>query len=55
MGVFSFVDAKTVLKQGHKIIPMRWVFKYKFDEDGTLEKLKSRLCARGDKQEATAK
>ena len=31
-------------------IPLTWVFKYKFDEQGYLTKYKARLCARGDLQ-----
>jgi Reverse transcriptase (RNA-dependent DNA polymerase) len=31
-------------------IPLTWVFKYKFDTDGYLEKFKARLCVRGDLQ-----
>ena len=31
-------------------IPTRWVFKYKFDNQGYLTKYKARLCARGDLQ-----
>ena len=30
------------------IIPLKWVWKYKFDEDGYLTKHKARLCVRGD-------
>jgi hypothetical protein len=31
-------------------IPLTWVFKYKYDTDGYLDKFKARLCARGDLQ-----
>ena len=41
-------------KAGKTPIPTTWVFKYKFDEQGYLLKLKARLCARGDLQ-STAK
>jgi hypothetical protein len=34
-----------------RVLPVRWVFVYKFDTDGYLEKYKSRLCVRGDMQE----
>jgi hypothetical protein len=30
------------------IIPLMWVFSYKLDEDGYLDKYKARLVARGD-------
>ena len=32
------------------ILPLTWVFKYKFDTDGFLLKHKARLCVRGDLQ-----
>lgn len=32
------------------MLPLLWVFKYKFDTDGHLTKFKSRLCVRGDIQ-----
>ena len=31
-------------------LPLKWVFTYKFDTDGYLDKLKARLCVRGDLQ-----
>ena len=34
-----------------EILPLMWVFTYKFDEDGYLYKYKARLCVRGDLQE----
>src|SRR5437667_8844450 len=36
-----------------KVLPVRWVFIYKFNTDGYLEKFKSRLCVRGDLQPAS--
>jgi hypothetical protein len=36
-----------------KILPLIWVFTYKFDTDGFLIKFKARLCVRGDLQELT--
>ena len=33
-----------------QILPVTWVFRYKFDTDGFLTKFKARLCARGDLQ-----
>lgn len=32
------------------ILPLLWVFKYKFDNDGYLSKSKARICVRGDVQ-----
>ncbi|KAJ5101017.1 hypothetical protein N7456_007069 [Penicillium angulare] len=37
-----------------QILPLRWVFTYKFDSDGFLVKLKARICVRGDLQKITA-
>jgi hypothetical protein len=31
-------------------LPLLWVFKYKFDTDGYLDKFKARICVRGDLQ-----
>ena len=33
-----------------QILPLKWVFTYKFDSDGFLLKYKARLCVRGDLQ-----
>ena len=33
-----------------EILPLTWVFKYKFDNEGFLTKYKARICARGDLQ-----
>jgi hypothetical protein len=44
---------KSVLKEeanNEQILPLKWVFKYKFDSDGYLQKLKAQLCVRGDLQ-----
>ena len=34
-----------------RILPMRWVLSYKFDQDDFLIKLKARICVRGDLQD----
>lgn len=34
----------------HQILPIRWVFKYKSDENGFLTRFKARICVRGDLQ-----
>lgn len=44
----------TADKNGKKPIPLTWVFKYKFDEQGYLTKMKARLCVRGDLQSTDA-
>jgi Reverse transcriptase (RNA-dependent DNA polymerase) len=36
--------------QATHIMPLKWVFHYKFDTDGYLLKYKTRICARGDLQ-----
>ena len=35
-------------------IPLKWVFDYKFDPDGYLQKCKSRICVRGDLQDTSS-
>ena len=37
----------------HQVLPLIWVFTYKFDMDGYLLKYKARLCVRGDLQQQT--
>ena len=42
---------KTVLKEeisNKQILPLKWVFKYKFDSNGYLQKLKAQLYAYKD-------
>jgi len=34
-----------------KTLPVIWIFTYKFDKDGYLERFKARLCVRGDLQQ----
>lgn len=41
-------------KARSKPLPLRWVFKYKFNEQGFLDRCKARLCVRGDLQELSA-
>lgn len=36
--------------KGLQILPLTWVFAYKFDSDGYLMKYKARICVRGDLQ-----
>ena len=35
-----------------KALPLMWVFKYKLNEDGYLDKFKARVCVRGDLQQS---
>jgi hypothetical protein len=37
------------LKQ-HRVLPLTWVFTYKYDSQGYLTRFKARLCVRGDLQ-----
>jgi hypothetical protein len=37
-----------------QVLPLRWVFTYKFDEDGYLIKHKARICVRGDLEWVTS-
>ena len=47
-GIFKIVlKAEACNKQ---ILLLKWVFKYKLDSDGYLQKLKARLYVRGDLQ-----
>ncbi|KAJ6436334.1 reverse transcriptase family protein [Purpureocillium lavendulum] len=32
-------------------LPLKWVYTYKFDQDGYLQRCKARICVRGDLQE----
>ncbi|KAF7174442.1 hypothetical protein CNMCM5623_007239 [Aspergillus felis] len=47
----TFEKVKT--PRDKQIIPLRWVFKYKFDQEGYLIKAKARICVRGDLQKMT--
>ena len=50
MGTWIEVDYDHATTNGKKPIPTRWVFKYKFDDQGFFLKYRARLCARGDLQ-----
>ncbi|KAF4302143.1 Integrase catalytic core [Botryosphaeria dothidea] len=47
-GVWIVVDEDQARKANKEVIPLTWVFKYKFDEKGYLTKIKARVCVRGD-------
>ena len=38
------------MEKGKRPLPVKWVFKYKLDASGYLERYKARLCVRGDLQ-----
>ena len=38
-----------------KPLPLTWVFTYKFDKQGFLQKFKARICVRGDLQPQSEK
>ena len=38
------------IPKGIFVVPVKWVFSYKFDDNGYVEKFKARLCVRGDLQ-----
>ena len=46
----SWEDAESKDYKGHKVLDSKWVFTYKFDEQGKLVKFKARIVARGDQQ-----
>ena len=46
----TYAKVPRVEAQGKKVLPLRWVFVYKFDSEGFLLKCKARICVRGDLQ-----
>ena len=48
-GAFELVDHP----KDKQVLPLKWVFSYKFDQAGYLDKHKARICARGDLQHYT--
>lgn len=46
---FDVVDTSS-LPPNQEVIPLRWVFTYKFDPAGYLTRFKARICVRGDLQ-----
>lgn len=49
-GVWEIVPITEAQVLGEEVIPLTWVLKYKFDEHGWLNKVKARICVRGDLQ-----
>ena len=50
MNTWKEVPPDQASNNGKTPIPTRWVFKYKFDDQGYFLKYRARLCARGDLQ-----
>lgn len=46
----TWKSVKRTAERTRKLLPLRWVFKYKFNKHGFLRKFKARLCVRGDLQ-----
>ena len=51
-GTFDVVERPK--DRGKQVLPLLWVFTYKFDQDGYLLKLKARICVRGDLETISA-
>jgi hypothetical protein len=49
----AFVETDRPTDQSLQILPLKWVFTYKFDSNGLLVKHKARICVRGDLQKVT--
>ena len=49
----TFEVIEKLKDRGIQILPLLWVFAYKFDQDGYLLKLKARICVRGDLETIT--
>ncbi|KAJ5343424.1 uncharacterized protein N7506_003248 [Penicillium brevicompactum] len=45
---------KRPMDPNKQVLPLTWVFTYKFDSDGYLVKFKARICVRGDLQVMTS-
>ncbi len=50
-GTFESVSRNSVMMTP---LPLMWVFTYKFNKDGYLDRFKARLCVRGDLQVTTS-
>lgn len=53
-GKSTFTDLPRPNDRSIQVLPLRWVFKYKFNADGHLVKHKARICVRGDLQHISA-
>ena len=50
MGTWQEVSPEDAIHNNKTPIPTRWLFKYKFDNQGYFTNYRARLCARGDLQ-----
>jgi hypothetical protein len=48
-GTWQLIDSES-LNSSIRPLPLKWVFTYKFDTDGYLDRFKARICVRGDLQ-----
>jgi len=48
-GIWETVD-RADLSPRTQVIPLRWVFTYKTDQSGKIQRFKARICVRGDLQ-----
>ena len=48
--MWTQVNQSVMLNRGRKVLPSTWTFQHKCFLDGSIRKLKSRLCFCGDKQ-----
>ncbi|KAG0159794.1 hypothetical protein PDIDSM_7320 [Penicillium digitatum] len=46
----TYTEVQTPNRKNTQVLPLKWVFTYKFDANGVLEKFKARICVRGDLQ-----
>ena len=49
----TFTPVRMPNDRSIQVLPLRWVFDYKFDQDGHLLKHKARICVRGDLERVT--
>ena len=48
-GTWRLIDSQNV-NSPNKPLPLKWVFTYKYDTNGYLDRFKARICVRGDLQ-----